>query len=90
LDTVFENSDIATQGSWANLHSVLKQNELARSWFCDLQSVQFYGLLDDERLYWDCDAFVANDVVQLMRLLTVVIWRQSQAKAPHKSVQFQG
>jgi len=86
----FETSDIATYGSWPNLHAVLKQSELARSWFCDLQSVQFYGLLDDERLYWDYDAFVANDVVQLMRLLTVVIWRQSQAKAPHKSAQFQG
>lgn len=85
----FETSDIATYGSWPNLHAVLKQSELARDWFCKLRSAQFYGLLDDERLNWDYDAFVANDVVQLMRLLTVVIWRQSQAKVLHKSAYLQ-
>jgi asparagine synthase (glutamine-hydrolysing) len=77
----FETSDIATYGSWPNLQAVLKQSELARSWFCDLRSAQFYGLLDDERCNWDYDAFVANDVVQLMRLLTVLIWRKSNFRS---------
>ena len=72
-------SGVATHGSWPNYAAVFRKNEQARSWFEAFRGDEFLGLLDDERSAWGYENFVNFDVVQLMRVLTVQIWREQFA-----------
>jgi asparagine synthase (glutamine-hydrolysing) len=74
---------VATYGSWPNFHAVLHANDQARAWFNGAKNDYFYGILKPERARWDYETFVERDVVQLMRLFTLHIWRnQHPASCP--------
>lgn len=81
----FTPRGVGTYGSWPNFHLVFGPSEQARAWFDSLKSHDFYGILTSERSAWDYDTFVSRDIVQLMRLLTVQIWRARFAVAPTAS-----
>lgn len=78
----YSPSGVATAGSWPNFQAVLRNNEEAREWFQELRRDNYYGLLSPDRTTWSYDNFVERDISQLMRLLTLHIWRSKFAVYP--------
>lgn len=74
----FELSEIANYGSWPNFQAVLKRSETARRWYDEISANYHFGLLPPDRQVWDFQQFVANDCTQLMRLMTVLLWKKSR------------
>lgn len=73
---------VATSGSWPNFQKVFENHETAKAWFDAAKNEQFYGLLSPDRAQWSYKEFVQKDVVQLMRLLTLHLWRSNFAVRP--------
>jgi asparagine synthase (glutamine-hydrolysing) len=77
--TSYKPVGVATFGSWPNFQTVFRQNNVAREWFEQLRTANYYGILGSARNGWSYDDFVERDIIQLMRLLTIYLWRQKCA-----------
>lgn len=75
-ERAYRPAGVATYGSWPNFRAVFLQSSLARDWFEGLVRNGYYGILGPHRLTWTYDEFVERDIVQLMRLFTVFLWRE--------------
>lgn len=80
--TAFKPTGVSTHGSWPDFRAVFAQSELARDWFSGLVSEGFYDVLGPDRTAWSYEDFVERDVVQLMRLFTIHLWRIGCAVLP--------
>lgn len=80
----FRPAGVATFGSWPNFRAVFRANDQARAWFDDLCCAGHYGILGPDRAAWSYDTFLEQDIVQLMRLFTVHLWRSRFAIDPER------
>jgi asparagine synthase (glutamine-hydrolysing) len=82
--TAFHPKGVETYGSWPNFRIVFSRSDVARQWFDGLAGRGYYGFVGADRLEWSFENFVDRDIIQLMRLLTVYLWRENFAVDPRR------
>ena len=83
-NSTFTPRGVTTYGSWPNFQKVFEHSPLARDWFDRLVEKDYYGIIGVERAGWSFQQFLDRDIVQLMRLLTVYLWREYCAVDPNR------
>lgn len=85
LQNSYRPTGVATFGAWPNFQVVFRQSEIAREWFEGLRCEAYYDILAEDRTHWSYEEFVDRDIVQLMRLFTVHLWKSKFAVNPMRT-----
>ncbi|ORE91078.1 asparagine synthase (glutamine-hydrolyzing) [Stappia sp. 22II-S9-Z10] len=77
----FQRSPIATYGSWPDLAEVLMRTDMAADWFGEIRRGDLMEMVPQERRAWSLEAYARRDLAQVLRLITLHLWREAVAGA---------